>query len=144
MILIGAGTGVSPFLGFLDHVTSHVTLITGNRHRELDSIYEREFGEHFTAEQEGRNWYRAFSRDEGSKWRYVQDVVRDKGEELVNGIVDEGAAVYVCGDAKGLGVGVWEAFVEVVGKWTGRSKEESEGYLKELRTSKRYCEDIWS
>eukprot|EP00116_Pleurobrachia_bachei_P009329 sb/3469591/ len=163
MILIGAGTGVSPFLGFLDNVTcshvtegvdhvtegvdhvttSHVTLITGNRYRALDSVYEKEFEEHLSSKRLN-TWYRAFSREEGSQWRYVQDVVRDKGEEMVNEIVDKGAAVYVCGDAKGLGAGVWEAFVEMVRKWTGRSREESEVFMKEMRTTKRYCEDIWS
>eukprot|EP00116_Pleurobrachia_bachei_P003248 sb/3463510/ len=193
MILIGAGTGVSPFLGFLDNVTgpcshvtegvdhvtegvdrvtegvdrvtegvdhvtegvdhvtegvdhvttSHVTLITGNRYRALDSVYDKEFEEHLSCERLN-TWYRAFSREEGSQWRYVQDVVRDKGEEMVNEIVDKGAAVYVCGDAKGLGAGVWEAFVEMVEKWTGRNREESEVFMKEMRTTKRYCEDIWS
>ena len=147
MVLIGAGTGVSPFLGFLDHVYKHgnnsnVTLVTGNRYKNLDSVYREEFMFYLT-KSVLTSYYAAHSRDEGCKHRYVQDIIRDYADFFVNKF-DEGATVYVCGDAKGLGASVLGAFVEIISKRKYMSKEEAEAYIALKKKQGVYLEDIWT
>ena len=147
MVMIGAGTGVAPFLGFLDHlaestVKTRAVLITGNRYEELDSIYGNEFTEH-NLNGTLDTYLTAFSRDENSTCKYVQDVIGLHDKDIVN-YVEEGARVYVCGDAKGLSVGVYEMFCKVLSRIKVFSEAEAREMIAGMKKDGRYCEDIWS
>ena len=147
MIMIGAGTGVAPYLAFLDHLAqsseeTKTMLITGNRYKELDYIYGTEFSK-FYSDGILQSYLTAFSRDAGSTCRYVQDCMKQHGQ-LVMRYLDEGARVYVCGDAKGLSVGVRDMFCSVLSESKGVSVEEAKEMISGMRKEGRYCEDIWS
>ena len=147
MVMIGAGTGVAPFLGFLDHLAestakTRAVLITGNRYEELDSIYGNEFTEHHLNGTLD-TYLTAYSRDENSTCKYVQDVIGLHDKDIVN-YVEEGARVYVCGDAKGLSVGVYEMFCKVLSRIKGFSEAEAREMIAKMKKDGRYCEDIWS
>ena len=145
IIMIGAGTGVAPYLGFLDHIkeTSPSTptlLITGNRYRELDSIYGDTFSEY--SKNTLTSYRRAYSRDSDSECRYVQDILKRDALDIVSWI--DTARVYVCGDAKGLGAAVFETLKKILCEVKQLSEQESQEVLADMKRDKRYCEDIWS
>jgi len=147
VLMVGAGTGVAPYLGFLDHLSLHTPhlptlLVTGNRFKARDSIYAEEFTAHQAAGVL-KSYRTAYSRDQGSTCKYVQDVLERDARDIV-AFLDEGAAVYVCGDAKGLGAGVFEMLRTILEKEKGLGREEAEGILMEMKKKKLYCEDIWS
>lgn len=151
LIMIGAGTGVAPFLSFLQHLQERQSehdkesnsrvLITGNRYRELDSLYSSLL-EGYITDRTLTHHYTAYSRDEGSKYHYVQDCIAGNSKCIVD-MIDKGASIYVCGDAKGLAKGVEEMFVKVLAEEKGVSDTEAKVQLKNLREQKLYLEDIW-
>ncbi|KAL5255264.1 hypothetical protein ACHWQZ_G014609 [Mnemiopsis leidyi] len=147
MVMVGAGTGVAPYLAFLDYVAqsnaeSKTMLITGNRYEKLDSIYREEFLK-FQSDGVLQSYLTAYSRDADSTCCYVQDCIKQHAQ-LVMEYLDEGARVYVCGDAKGLSVGVHEMFCSVLSESKCVSVEEAKEIISCMRKEGRYCEDIWS
>ena len=54
----------------------------------------------------------AFSRVPGEPKRYVQDLIRERGDKVARLLADENCFVYVCG-LKGMEEGVLEAFADV-------------------------------
>lgn len=148
--MIGAGTGVAPFLGFLDYYNScdksegrTLTLITGNRYEAKDSVYKAEFTGYLAAGVLD-HYLPAFSRDLASQYKYVQEVMTSHPvmTSLVGLVAGEGV-VYVCGDAKGLSVGVRDTLVRIVAEKKGLSEAEAQGLVSEMKKGGRYCEDIW-
>jgi sulfite reductase alpha subunit-like flavoprotein len=79
--------------------------------------------------------------------KYVQDAMRQHGQELSELIIYENAHIYVCGDAKHMSKDVYSAFIECLHAYGSdemkSNKEKAEAYLKEMLKSKRYKEDIW-
>ena len=149
LIMIGAGTGVAPYVGFLDHMKESgnsnipTLLITGNRYNHLDSIYGDLFTEH--AQQGGvlTHYRTAHSRDGGNECKYVQDVLSRDAVQIVSWL-NNNARVYVCGDAKGLGVAVFNTFKTILCELKNITEQESLRILSDMKKNKRYCEDIWS
>ena len=152
IIMIGAGTGVAPFLSFLQHLQhernsgnyeefNSQVLITGNRYCDMDSLYSTLL-EGYLADRTLSHHYTAYSRDVGAQYHYVQDCIAGNSKFLVN-MIDKGASVYVCGDAKGLAKGVEETFVKVLAEEKGICETAAKDQLKSLREKKLYLEDIW-
>jgi sulfite reductase (NADPH) flavoprotein alpha-component len=83
----------------------------------------------------------AFSRDQSDK-RYVQHRMREAGPELYRWL-EEGAHLYVCGDATAMAPGVDLALREIVAAHGGRDADGAEAYLAELRASGRYRRDVY-
>ena len=98
--MIGPGTGIAPFLGFLDERRARGHdgrnwLFFGEQRRATDHYYERELAS-FQADGVLHHLDLAFSRDQRAKV-YVQDRLREHGARLWAWLQD-GAHVYVCGD----------------------------------------------
>ncbi|XP_041458976.1 methionine synthase reductase-like isoform X2 [Lytechinus variegatus] len=163
LILIGPGTGVAPFVGFLEH-RSHmmkeavegsmtfgpVWLFFGCRHKDRDYIY-REKLEEFQETGVLSRLCVSFSRDdpvhdESEKQipRYVQDSMRMYKEELTELLLDKGAYVYVCGDAKNMAKNVLETWKEILKEKTGQGDYDMLQLIAKLREEKRYLEDVWT
>ena len=83
----------------------------------------------------------AFSRDQPEKV-YVQHRMHDRAAELYAWL-QEGAHLYVCGDASRMAHDVNEALVDIVAKQGGKSKEAAEAYVEELKKAKRYQRDVY-
>lgn len=85
----------------------------------------------------------AFSRETDQKV-YVQHRLRECGEEMWKMISEQGAYIYVCGDAKRMAKDVQSAFIEFAQTYGDRSAQDAEQYVKDLRTKGRYQEDVWA
>ncbi|XP_011680279.2 methionine synthase reductase isoform X1 [Strongylocentrotus purpuratus] len=163
LVLIGPGTGVAPFIGFLEH-RSHmmkeagdgnmtfgpVWLLFGCRHKDRDYLY-REKLEEFQKTGVLSNLCVSFSRDEpaddGSSEqapRYVQDNMKTHKEGLSELLLEKGGFVYVCGDAKNMAKNVLETWKEILKEKTGQGDYDMLQLIANLREEKRYVEDVWT
>ena len=145
VIMIGPGTGVAPFRGFLqsrtqDGAPGRNWLVFGCRHRERDFLYQTEW---LDALKKGRlqRLDVAFSRDAAERV-YVQDRLREQGGELFRWLED-GAHLYVCGDAERMAPDVHRALLDIVMHHGRRSEEAAAEYLDELSSSHRYAKDVY-
>ncbi|MDM7886203.1 sulfite reductase subunit alpha [Curtobacterium sp. RHCKG23] len=145
MVMIGPGTGVAPFRGFLHEraasgATGRNWLFFGDQHRATDFVYEDEL----TAFRESGVLDRldlAFSRDQAEKV-YVQTRMREQAAELYRWL-EEGASVYVCGDASRMAKDVEQALLDVVAGQRGRGDDDAQAYLADLRRGGRYVRDVY-
>ncbi|MGJ5799883.1 molybdopterin-dependent oxidoreductase [Streptomyces europaeiscabiei] len=145
MIMVGPGTGVAPFVGFLQErrALGHRApnwLFFGEQHRATDFYYQEEL----TALQESGVLSRldtAFSRDQRAKV-YVQDRMREHGPELWHWLQD-GARFYVCGDASRMAKDVDRALRDIAVTHGGMTEGEAAAYMKQLSTEKRYVRDVY-
>ncbi|XP_052807093.1 methionine synthase reductase-like isoform X2 [Mya arenaria] len=157
LILIGPGTGVAPFIGYLEerawqrHNQSEVQygdiyLFSGCRHKDRDYLF-REQLEDFESSSVLTKLCVSFSRDigqpEGSP-RYVQDNIRAHDADLVSLIEGSGACICVCGDATNMAKDVNKAFVDIIAKEKGITEEEAGNLVMKLRLDRRYREDVWT
>ncbi len=83
----------------------------------------------------------AFSRDQHEKV-YVQHRILEQAEQVWQWL-QEGAYIYICGDATRMAKDVHEALVIVVEQQGGLTREKAEEYLNELRKAKRYQRDVY-
>jgi sulfite reductase (NADPH) flavoprotein alpha-component len=145
IIMIGPGTGVAPFRGFLqDRVATGATgrnwLLFGNPHFSSDFLYQLEWQE---ALRNGtlHRLDLAFSRDQVEKI-YVQQRLLAAGRELFDWI-ENGAQLYVCGDATRMAKDVHAALRDVIVRHGGKSAEDADEYLNQLLADGRYARDTY-
>ncbi|MFF8939965.1 molybdopterin-dependent oxidoreductase [Streptomyces paradoxus] len=145
MVMVGPGTGVAPFIGFLQErraLGHHAPnwLFFGEQHRATDFYYEDEL----TALRDEGTLTRldtAFSRDQRNKV-YVQDRMREHGPELWHWLRD-GARFYVCGDASRMAKDVDRALRDIAVAHGGLGEAEAAAYVKQLAADKRYVRDVY-
>jgi cytochrome P450/NADPH-cytochrome P450 reductase len=149
MILVGAGTGLAPFRGFLQEraalkaqgqAIGPSLLFFGCRHPQQDHIYQEEL-EAF-AQQGVTTLSCAFSRFDGQPKCYVQHNIAASRDEVWQ-LLQEGAIVYVCGDARKMEPDVRAAFAAIYREKTGGNAQDAEAWLDELITTHRYVADVW-
>ncbi len=145
VIMIGPGTGVAPFRAFVEErvelgAAGDNWLFFGDRNFDSDFLYQLEWQRHLKQGNLARLDV-AFSRDQGRKV-YVQDRIRERGAEVWQWI-ENGAALYVCGDAKHMAPDVHEALVDVIETHGGLDREAAEQTLKSLRSDGRYQRDVY-
>lgn len=145
VIMIGPGTGVAPFRAFLEHreatgAGGRNWLFFGDRHFASDFLYQIEWAR-FRKQGVLDRMDVAFSRDQADKV-YVQHRLREQARDLYAWL-EEGAHVYVCGDAKRMAPDVHAALVDVIAAAGGRTAAGAEDYLKELRRAGRYQRDVY-
>jgi NADPH-dependent sulfite reductase flavoprotein alpha-component len=145
MVMVGPGTGVAPFRGFLDHRRARGDsapnwLFFGEQHRATDFYYEDELD---TLNRDGvlTRLDVAFSRDQRNKV-YVQDRMREHGAQMWSWL-QNGAHLYVCGDATRMAKDVDRALRDIVAHHGHLDQEETEAYIKKLSTEKRYVRDVY-
>ncbi|XP_065839167.1 methionine synthase reductase-like [Oscarella lobularis] len=161
IIMVGPGTGVAPFIGFLEHrkqqrLAAKMTgmrlrfgemlLFFGCRHKERDFLYRKDL-EGFLSDRILSQLCVCFSRDEGQKEgapKYVQHYMKQKGKEIADLIVNGDASIFVCGDARNMAKEVMATFSDILQEHSGKSADEASTLLKSMRDEKRYCEDVWT
>ncbi|MFJ9517875.1 molybdopterin-dependent oxidoreductase [Kitasatospora sp. NPDC101801] len=145
MVMVGPGTGVAPFLGFLEdrQARGHTGpnwLFFGEQ-REATDFYYREELEAFRATGHLTRLDVAFSRDQRNKV-YVQDRMREHGPRLWRWL-QEGAHFYVCGDAGRMAKDVDLALREIVATHGGMDEEAAGAYVRLLTNDQRYLRDVY-
>ncbi len=145
VIMVGPGTGVAPFRSFVEHRAALAGsggnwLFFGDQHYTYDFLYQLEWQDHLKSGALTRLDL-AFSRDQPEKI-YVQDRMIEQSRELYAWL-EEGAHFYVCGDALRMAHDVHEALISVVENEGGKSREEAESYVEDLKKSKRYQRDVY-
>ena len=149
LIMVGPGTGLAPFRGFLqERAVLHARgeevgpslLFFGCRHPQQDFIYESELR---TFEEQGLAQLRvACSRAQADRKVYVQDLMRQESAEVWR-LLQQGAIVYICGDASAMAPAVRRAFAEIYREQQRASEPEAEQWLNELSVQGRYRVDVW-
>ncbi|WP_312831301.1 NADPH-dependent assimilatory sulfite reductase flavoprotein subunit [Pantoea eucrina] len=145
VIMIGPGTGIAPFRAFMqqrdnDGAEGKNWLFFGNPHFTEDFLYQVEW-QKYVKQGLLTNIDLAWSRDQAEKV-YVQDKIRAKGAEVWRWI-EEGAHLYVCGDANRMAKDVEQALLDVVVEHGGMDRETADEFLSELRIERRYQRDVY-
>ena len=145
VIMIGPGTGIAPFRAFMqqraaDEAPGKNWLFFGNPHFTEDFLYQVEW-QRYVKEGVLTRIDLAWSRDQKEKV-YVQDKLREQGAELWRWIND-GAHIYVCGDANRMAKDVEQALLEVIAEFGGMDTEAADEFLSELRVERRYQRDVY-
>lgn len=145
VIMIGPGTGIAPFRAFMQQRAAEGAqgknwLFFGNPHFTEDFLYQVEW-QRYVKEGVLNRIDLAWSRDQKEKI-YVQDKLRQQGAELWRWIND-GAHIYVCGDATRMARDVDQALLEVIAEHGAMDAEAADEYLSELRVERRYQRDVY-
>ncbi|EBC5183436.1 NADPH-dependent assimilatory sulfite reductase flavoprotein subunit [Salmonella enterica] len=143
--VIMIGPGIAPFRAFMqqraaDGAEGKNWLFFGNPHFTEDFLYQVEW-QRYVKEGLLSRIDLAWSRDQKEKI-YVQDKLREQGAELWRWIND-GAHIYVCGDARRMAADVEKALLEVIAEFGGMDLESADEYLSELRVERRYQRDVY-
>jgi cytochrome P450/NADPH-cytochrome P450 reductase len=150
MIMVGPGTGVAPFRGFVQERAAlkqkgvplgEALLFFGCRDPLQDYLYEDEF----------KAWeaagvvkvFPAFSREPGKPKMYVQQAIAAQGEDIWR-LLQQEAIIFVCGDASKMAPDVRQAFIDLFAARTGASAADAKAWQAGLVASNRYLEDIWA
>jgi len=145
IIMIGAGTGVAPYRGFIEERGENGDkgrswLFFGERNFSNDFLYQLEWQDHLASGALTRIDV-AFSRDQPEKI-YVQHRLWERRDELL-GWIEEGAHIYVCGDEKGMAKDVDATLVRILAEAAKGDEEAGRAKLKELTKTGRYQRDVY-
>lgn len=145
IIMVGPGTGIAPFRSFMQEreesgADGKSWLFFGDRHFVTDFLYQTEW----------QKWLKdgvltkldvAFSRD-GDEKVYVQHRMQENSKELFQWL-QEGAAVYICGDEKNMAHDVHNTLIDIIEKEGGISRDQASEYLADMQKNKRYQRDVY-
>jgi len=149
LIMVGPGTGLAPFRGFLQdrqerraagHTLGKALLFFGCRHPDHDHIYRDEMEQ---AETNGLvDLHIAYSR-KGKKKVYVQDLIEQQAD-AVWAQIESGAIIYVCGDGAAMEPSVKDALAAIYAGKNEVSLEEGLSWMEQMAEDGRYVLDVWA
>ncbi|XP_066431222.1 NADPH--cytochrome P450 reductase isoform X2 [Eleutherodactylus coqui] len=151
VIMIGPGTGIAPFVGFIQERewlkqqgkdVGETVLYYGCRHEHEDYLYKEELTK-FYKDGVLTQLNVAYSRDQKEKI-YVQHLLKKNKENVWKLINEENAHIYVCGDARNMARDVLSAFYDIVEEYGQMDRSQAIDYIKKLMTKGRYSQDVWS
>ena len=145
MIMIGPGTGIAPFIAFLQEreatkATGPNWLFFGDQRQQFDFLYEDQL----------KAWFKsglltristAFSRD-GERKHYVQDRMQQHAADIWTWIRD-GASIFVCGDASRMAADVEKTLIDICHQHGRMSRDRANDYVSKLCQQKRYVRDVY-
>lgn len=145
MIMVGPGTGIAPFRGFLQERkaiggSGKNWLFFGDQKTATDFLYQEEL-KAFQSEGVLHRFHTAFSRDQSQKV-YVQDRMQEQASELWNWL-ENGASFYVCGDAKRMAKDVDKTLHHIISQQGDMTRDQAKSYVEEMKKEKRYQRDVY-
>jgi sulfite reductase (NADPH) flavoprotein alpha-component len=145
IIMIGAGTGIAPFRGFLQerkHLNAQGDnwLFFGNPSFENDFLYQLEI-QNYYKDKTLKRIDLAFSRDQDQKI-YVQDRIKQQAQDIWQWL-EKGAHLYICGNKDFMAKEVEAELICLIEKFGNKSTEQAHNYLKILKLNKRYQKDVY-
>lgn len=158
-VMIGPGTGVAPFRGFVQHLVKQAEtqlggkklaevwpngdaplLFFGCRHPERDFLYREEWQ---TLDAAGDiRLITAFSRAQTEKI-YVQQRLRENAALIWNRL-ERGAQFFICGDATHMASDVEQALLGIIMQQGQKTPEQARSYLDDVARAGRYLKDVWA
>ncbi len=144
IIMIGPGTGIAPFRGFMQERLAQNAkgknwLFFGDWNQEFDYYYQDYW--QMLEKQHFLKVSLAFSRDQEHKV-YVQHKMFDVAEEFWQWL-EQGAIVYVCGDASNMAKDVDQALHQIIEEQGRLTTDEAKEYVKKMREELRYLRDVY-
>ena len=145
IIMIGNGTGIAPFRAFMQARVANDApgknwLVFGNPHFTEDFLYQTEW-QGWQKDGYLHRYSLAWSRDQAEKV-YVQDKLREEAANVWQWL-QNGAHVYICGDAARMAKDVERALLDIIAGEGGMHADDAEEYLDELRQTRRYQRDVY-
>ncbi|GLT13241.1 assimilatory sulfite reductase (NADPH) flavoprotein subunit [Vibrio algivorus] len=145
VIMIGPGTGIAPFRSFIQEREARDAegknwLFFGDRTFTQDFLYQVEWQKYLKSGVLTKLDV-AFSRDQAEKV-YVQDRILENAAEVWQWL-QQGAYLYVCGDANRMAKDVHEALISVAEDQGKLGREQAEAFVNDLRKAKRYQRDVY-
>lgn len=145
IIMIGPGTGIAPFRGFLHERralghTGRNWLFFGDRSASTDFLYRDEL-QGMLHDGHLSRLDTAFSRDQADKV-YVQHRILQQSAMIWKWLED-GASIYVCGDASRMAKDVQSTILSLVEKEGGLTTERADEFVAELKEQHRYHFDVY-
>jgi sulfite reductase alpha subunit-like flavoprotein len=148
IIMIGTGTGVSPFRGFIqyrkhyqhehpDFKLGEAWLFYGCRHPDRDLLYP----ELQQYDSEGIVKLRiAYSRLDPQKVVYVQERLKEESVIIYKLMTEQDAKIYICGEANAMIKDVKETLISIINTHTPGM---GQSLLTKWISEKRFLLDIW-
>ncbi|MFH4612829.1 assimilatory sulfite reductase (NADPH) flavoprotein subunit [Vibrio alginolyticus] len=145
IIMVGPGTGIAPFRSFIQERENRDSegknwLFFGDRTFTQDFLYQVEWQKYLKSGVLSRLDV-AFSRDQVEKV-YVQHRILENAAHVWQWI-QEGAYIYVCGDATRMAKDVHDALVIVAEQEGKMPRDDAEQFINDLRKAKRYQRDVY-
>lgn len=145
IIMVGPGTGAAPFRAFMQEreetgAQGKSWLFFGDQHFMTDFLYQTEW-QKWLKEGVLTKMDVAFSRDRAEKV-YVQHRMLENSVELFKWL-EEGAAVYICGDEKNMAHDVHKTLIKIIETEGSMTLEQAEAYLADMQQQKRYQRDVY-
>lgn len=145
VIMIGPGTGVAPFRSYMQEreelgLSGNTWLFFGEQYFTTDFLYQTEW-QAWLKDETLAKLDLAFSRDTEEKV-YVQHRIAQQSELFYQWLQD-GAAIYVCGDEKHMAKDVHDTIRSVIEQEGDMSEADAEVYLTQMKQEKRYQRDVY-
>jgi cytochrome P450 / NADPH-cytochrome P450 reductase len=149
IIMVGPGTGLAPFIGFLQErqvqlasgkKLGEAMLFFGCRHPEQDYLYAKELAAYANAGVV--ELHTAFSRSDAPK-TYVQNLIQQQ-QDRVWALIEQGAILYVCGDGSKMEPAVKAALMAMHQQRTASTPEAAQQWIDQMAASNRYVLDVWA
>lgn len=157
ILMIAIGTGIAPFIGFLDHIRKMrkcssdikqpIWLVFGSK-RKSKQVCSKYINS-FLADKTLTKFNECFSKDaDCNSIKYVQDVIRENAQDISEFIINQAGndvqtKVFVCGNKKmatDVQMAIQDSFVSS-GKCC--DIENAKQLCIELVKNKQYIEDVW-
>lgn len=153
-ILIAIGSGLAPFLGFL-HQKEYMMMNERNTKKSGitwlfvgamsdQAVIHREQLKQWQSQNVITKFFEAHSRITNARYHYVQESLEDNGHELVKLLIKPQTVLYVCADGGEISTSLEKTLQNLLSKELSLNEEETVEMIKELKTTKKYREDIWT
>ncbi|PGL56214.1 bifunctional cytochrome P450/NADPH--P450 reductase [Bacillus cereus] len=149
IIMVGPGTGIAPFRGFLQARKSmkingeslgEAHLYFGCRSPKEDYLYQEELEQ---TQKEGIvALHTAFSRMNNQQKIYVQHLIKQDAEKVIN-LLNQGAHIYICGDGRKMAPDVENTLIKGYSDIYNVSEPEARAWLQKLEEKQYYVKDVW-
>lgn len=150
IIMVGPGTGVAPFIGFLQGrealraegtLLGEAHLYFGCRRPDEDFIYKQKLEEY---DRTGIvTLHTAFSRQDSLAKEYVQHKLHADRKRIIS-LLDQGGRLYICGDGTRMAPDVESTIREAYREYHQTTEKEAAAWLDELLLQGQYAKDVWT